>query len=311
MIEPLIGHFAAARDLEKAGQYDAAFSALMTGNAQKFATLQWNEDVEQEAMQAVLDTFTARFINTFTQQGNQHLTPIFIVGMPRSGSTLVEQILASHPDVAALGEVPYLGEAIGQVMPNKDSAYYPLALPQLPVRALSRIRHLYLNQLPVDRDFVTDKMLSNFYHVGLIKMLFPHAKVIHCVRRPLDTCLSAFALLFNQDNLAFTYDLEAMGNYYLRYRRIMEHWCDVLPDFVFNIGYEDMVLDFDVQVNRLLDFVGLPFHPDCLHFYENKREVRTCSREQVKRPIYSQSIDRATPFFEHLAPLRAIIRDYI
>jgi len=303
--------FAAARALERAGEYDAAFSALLAANAEKFATLEWDEGIEDEAMSDVLATFSRDFIFDRIAPARHAPTPVFIVGMPRSGSTLVEQILATHPLVSGLGEVPYLGESVEQIMPRGDAAYYPRLLPYLTDRSLGRIRQLYLNRVPHDRPFFTDKMLSNFYHVGLVKMLFPHAKVIHCVRDPLDTCLSCFALLFNKDNLAFTYDLQAMGNYFVRYRRIMEHWNVAVPGFVFDFAYERVVEDIEGQVHRLLDFVGLPWHDECLRFYENRREVHTCSKDQVRLPIYRQSVGRALPFRRHLEPLRRILRDYV
>jgi hypothetical protein len=218
--------------------------------------------------------------------------------MPRSGSTLVEQVLSMHPEVHAAGELPLLSDIVGRHMerfePGQD--YREIALQ-------------YLNELGKicqGKRFVTDKMPANFYFIGLIRQAMPHAKIIHTERDPLDICVSCYAKLFNMGNLPFTYDLGYLARYYMRYQSLMGHWYAGRDADILSVEYESVVADLEGQARRMLDFIGLPWNPACMEFFKSERQVKTASKSQVTKPIYTSSIGRWRRYREFLAPLQAI-----
>ncbi|MBK9161021.1 MAG: sulfotransferase [Nitrosomonadales bacterium] len=244
--------------------------------------------------------------------GEGEKAPIFIVGMPRSGTTLLEQILSSHPAVHGAGELMYLNEAI-MGLAGDSGKPFPDFVPCLLAEDFARLGATYterLWQLAPDALRITDKMPANFFYIGMIRLAMPNARIIHAMRDPMDSCFSNYARLFN-DTMEFAYDLGTLGRYYVRYIKLMRHWHDVLPQgTILDLRYEDMVADTEGQARRILDYVGLPWDDECLAFHRNKRHVKTASVAQVRKPIYKTSVARWQRFEKHLAPLLEIVRDY-
>jgi tetratricopeptide (TPR) repeat protein len=295
-------NFALGRALEGAGAHGRAFAHYLAGNA----VMRARAGSEIDAVLATHEALRQRFSGPAAQSlaavadeaGPQ---PIFIVGMPRSGTTLVEQILSGHPEVQGAGELKLLHEATLAVVTP-----YPDGLAGLGGEGLSAIAARYRKGLakhgPAAR-FVTDKMPVNYEKLGLIAEAFPTAPIIHLRRDPLDSCLSCFATLFSRGQ-KFSYDLEELGRYYRLYEALMAHWRAVLPaGRLLDVAYEELVTDPEGQVRRLLDHCGLDWSTDCLRFHEQERPVLTASAAQVRRPLYSSSIGRWRRFEAQLQPL--------
>jgi Sulfotransferase family len=256
-------------------------------------------------------TFTPALIRAKSGGGDQTKTPIFVIGMPRSGTTLVEQILASHPAVHGAGELKTLNDVVHSVRDAAGNALpYPESVPALDGAALRQIGRHYLAEVmklaPAGKR-VTDKMPSNYYLVGLIHLALPNAKIVHCMRDPIDTCVSCFSKLFTGEQV-HTYDLVELGRYYRRYERLMAHWRRVLPKGrILDMCYEDVVADLEAQARRLIDHCELPWDDRCLDFHKTDRPVRTASATQVRRPIYNSAIGRWRVYQEELKPLLAAL----
>jgi Tfp pilus assembly protein PilF len=232
--------------------------------------------------------------------------PIFIVGMPRSGTSLIEQMLASHPAVFGAGELPKLGELA------QKARLVPLGSPQRE-STLATLRQLgqeyleHIGKLAPQARYITDKMPGNYQYLWLIQLALPNAKIIHALRDPMDTCFSCYALRFTLGH-EYSYDLRTLGRKYLRYERLMEHWHAALPPGrILSVSYEDNISDPEREVRRMLDHLGLAWNPACLRFYATERAVRTASAAQVRKPIYASSLARWRHFEQHLAPLRETI----
>ena len=227
--------------------------------------------------------------------------------MPRSGSTLVEQILSSHPDVYGAGEVKYLSVALGKLRDRFPSLpKYPDMVAKLMPAQMDIAARGYLQALTAsagDAKQVTDKLLTNYFFVGLLNLFYPNAKVIHTRRDPVDTCLSGFTKLF-KDDMPHSYDLAELGRYYGKYRELMEHWETVLPEGVMTtVVYEDVVADTEKEARRLIDFLGLPWNDKCVDFHKSDRPVKTASVAQVRKPIYKTSVQRWKKYGDGLQPL--------
>jgi len=245
--------------------------------------------------------------------GHDAPDPIFIVGLPRAGSTLLEQILASHSKVKGTYELPHI-IALAQRLRGSErlveepgaAPRYPQILAELDDDYFRRFGEQYIEDTRLYRhgaEYFIDKNPNNFFHVGLIRLILPRAKVIDARRHPLSCCFSGFKQLFGQGQ-EFSYGLESIGNYYREYVELMDHWDRVLPGFVLRVQYEDVVEDLEAQVRRLLDFCGLEFEPACLEFHRTERSVRTPSSEQVRQPIYRSALDPWRPFEPWLGPLK-------
>jgi hypothetical protein len=233
--------------------------------------------------------------------------------MLRSGTTLVEQILASHRDIYGAGELETLGNIVSTVQgPNGSLIPYPDFVASVDGAVLRAIGARYvaeLRELGPHVKYVTDKMPQNFFFVGLIHLALPNARIIHVVRDPLDTCISCFSTLFAVGQ-NYTYDLAELGRYYRRYRALMAHWHAVLPkDRILDVRYEDIIDDFEEEVRRILAHCGLDWDPHCLKFHQTDRPVRTASAKQVRRPIYKSAIGRWRVYEPHLAPLLAALNE--
>jgi len=253
--------------------------------------------------------FTAEFLAGRAQEWPHRPVPIFIVGLPRSGSTLIEQILASHSQVEGTAELPDVGRVITSLAGRTPGVAYPEAVANLSGAELRELGEAYLERTKRHRKglpWFTDKMPNNFPSIGLIHLMLPESIIIDARRHPLDSCFGTLKQHFAHGQ-TFSYTLEEIGEYYLEYRQMMRHWAEVLPGRVLEVRYEDMVRDLEGQTRRLLDHCGLPFEESCLRFWETERPVRTASSEQVRQPIYTSSINHWRNFREPLEPLREML----
>jgi hypothetical protein len=251
-------------------------------------------------------------INAKAGGGDLSSMPIFVIGMPRSGTTLVEQIIASHPAIHGAGELPSLNDVVMTVRaPNGNLIPYPDFVRAIDANALKRIGADYVaavRKLAPSGQRVTDKMPANYYFAGLIRLALPNARIIHTVRDPVDTCVSCFSKLFSADQ-NHTYDLGELGRYYERYQRLMAHWQRVLPiGSILDVRYEDVVADLQTQARRIISYCGLPWDDKCLLFHESARPVRTASATQVRQPIYNSAVGRWRVYEQHLGPLLAALQ---
>ena len=265
-----------------------------------------HEHVEKVRRQKMM-VFSKRFFRERAGWGVQGETPVFIVGMPRSGTTLTEQILSAHPDVFGAGEVAefeQLSRFSEEISPTLDP--FPLSLMKLTRYGAELIGERYLGKMrsfpqqPVKR--ITNKMPHNFELLGLIALAMPGAKVIHCRRNPLDTCISCWTKNFNEAH-AYNRSLTDLGRYYQGYHRLMAHWREVLPLEILDVDYEDTIADLEGTARRIVSFIGLEWDPRCLEYYKSERAVRTVSNWQVRQPIYSTSVERWRSFMPHIQPL--------
>ncbi len=289
-----------------------AFRHLAAGNAAKRATIAYDEQATIALFDRIAAVFTPELIAAKSDGGDPSALPIFVLGMPRSGTTLVEQIIASHPAVHGAGELQLFSDVVRSVRgPDGKSLFYPEFVAALDAGALQRIGARYaamLRELAADHgapsaERVTNKTPSNYYCAGLIHLALPNAKIIHIIRDPLDTCMSCFSKLFTEEQ-NHTYDLGELGRYYRRYERLMAHWRRVLPvGRILDVRYEDVVADLERQARRIIAHCGLPWDERCLSFHETDRPVRTASSTQVRQPIYTSAIGRWRAYAEHIAPL--------
>jgi tetratricopeptide (TPR) repeat protein len=295
-------HFALGNVYEREGRIDESFRHLLAGNGLKRAEIVYDEPAALGYVRSVIEAFGDPSMEQLRGCGDQSERPIFIVGMPRSGSTLVEQILAAHPAVTGAGEIDVLGPIVGGMWPGL-SASTPAGL-RAQVR---RIGERYLDAtapLAQTGTRLADKTLANVQLLPLIHVALPNARIIHIRRDDLDTAFSCFATLFADHKVPFSYDLRELGHQYRAYLIMMERWqtC-VSPERLLEVRYERLVEDFDEEVRRIVAFCGLPWDPSCLAFERVRRHVRTASNLQVRQPLYRGSAGRAQPFIAHLAPL--------
>jgi len=297
-------NFSAAKLCEKLKRYEEAFAHYVAGNAARKEELQ---QLEEYYDPAAFERRVDRIIESFDKErcagpgGSTSELPIFIVGMPRSGTSLTEQILASHSRVVGAGELGEIGQIVGWLGRVHN---YPQGLPHNVLKEAATGYLKYVGKIGRGAARVTDKMPGNFMNVGLITRMFPKARIIHCRRNPMDNCLSCFAQNFRADGLSWSTDLTDMAHQYCQYRRIMAHWREVLPPGrMLEIDYEDTVADLEAQARRLLDFCGLEWEDACLDFHKTERAVSTASREQVRNPIYNSSVGRWRRYGDGVMPL--------
>lgn len=302
-------HNALGLEYEARGDYDRAFDNFARCNALRRKRESYDPVDTEDTHDRVIEFFDEARLAQSTAPG-VNPTPIFIVGLPRSGSTLIEQILASHSQAEGTHELSDLSRVIrGYRTRRKDR--FPESLSRIGPGGWSRIGEDYLARTgkhrPRGAPFFIDKNPNNFVFAGVVKLAMPNAKVIDARRHPLDSCLGSYKQLFASGQ-PFTYDLTELGEYYLQYRRLMDHWHRVMPGFVLEVHYEQVVADLETQVRRMLDFCGLPFEPACLCFHETRRAVKTASSEQVRRPIYSTSVDLWRNYEPQLQELAGILK---
>ena len=306
-------HFALGKALEDARRYEDAFGQYVQGNAIQRRRLDYSAAETTGQMRRAKGLLTAPFLAARAGQGWPRPDPIFIVGLPRSGSTLVEQILASHSAVEGTQELPYipaLAARLGGRARRESEGVYPDILAALSPQELAALGEEYLDRArahrKTDRPFFIDKLPNNWAHAGLIHLVLPRAKIIDVRRHPMGCGFSGFKQHFAAGQ-AFTYDLGDLGRYYADYVAFMAHMDAVRPGLVHRVIYERLVADPEAETRALLDHCGLAFEPACLRFYENERSVRTASSEQVRRPIFSDATDHWRHFEPWLEPLRAAL----
>lgn len=296
-------HFALGKCHDDLCEYEKAFPHFFEGNRIKRATFDYDPDKMAQIFASIMRNFDAAAIGRLRGGGDPSRLPIFVLGMPRSGTTLTEQIVASHPEVHGAGELPDL---MAIAMRDAGGAAFPDNLRSLDPARLTAWGAEYvagLQRRAPNMGRITDKMPENFLAVGLIHLMLPNAKIIHVNRNPVDTCLSCFFQLFREKQ-EFTYDLAELGRYYAGYARLMEYWRKVLPEGAFlDVRYEEVVSDQEAQSRRIIEYCGLEWDDACLDFHRSKRAVRTASMAQVRQPMYKSSVERWRPYEKHLKPL--------
>ena len=303
-------HFAMGKALEDTGAYAQSFEHYSRGNRIRRAGIRYSADDVTAQTQRSKSLFTADFLAQRRGYGDPSPAPIFIVGLPRAGSTLIEQILSSHSLVEGtmeLPDIPALARSITQAAKQEGMARYPEPLASLDAGQCRALGERYLASTKIQRHseapFFIDKLPNNFSHLGLIQLILPHAKIIDARRHPLGCCFSGFKQHFARGQ-NFTYGLEDLGRYYHDYVALMSHFDKVLPGRVHRVFYEAMIEDTEAEVRRLLEYCGLPFEAGCLRFYENERAVRTASSQQVRQPIYRAGLDQWRHYEPWLQPLK-------
>ncbi|HEX8125341.1 MAG TPA: sulfotransferase [Allosphingosinicella sp.] len=303
-------HFALGKALEDRGEAESAFAHYSQGNRLRRSAIRYDPDETDGQVDRAIALFTPAFLAEREGLGCPAPDPIFVLGMPRAGSTLVEQILASHSQVEGtmeLPDIPALARSLDGRRPAAAALPYPHSLAALDSDRLAALGRDYLErtriQRKTDRPLFVDKMPNNWIHTGLIHLILPRAKIIDARRHPLDCTFSNFKQHFARGQ-GFTYDQVELGRYYRAYVRLMAHFDSVLPGRVHRVVYERMVEDPEGETRRLLDHIGLPSEPACLRPHENARAVRTASSEQVRRPINRDGLDRWRPFEPWLGPLK-------
>ena len=299
-------HFAAATLGDKLGDWDGAFHHFTVGNAYRKQEKQYRRADTEQGFAQLKAVFTQTFLRAAPRAPQAGRPPVFIVGMPRSGTSLAEQILASHPDVYGAGELWEL-EMVLRRRPRRNNAIvpYPQSMIATNAETLAQMAATYREALPKasrGHAFVTDKMPHNFEHLGAMTLLFPGARIIHCRRDPLDTMLSCYMQNFGEAN-GFSHDLADCGFFYRQYAALMDHWRSVLEEPFFELQYETLVANHEPTVRALLDYCGLPWNDACLRFHENPRVVHTASYQQVREPLYTRSVGRWRHYAAYLTPL--------
>jgi len=302
-------HFAIAKAFDDVDDLDASSSHYGIGGAKKRRIETYNEKSNARLFQIMEKVVSKPFFESNTEKGCDSDIPVFILGMPRSGTSLLEQILSSHPDVFGAGELKIMTGVIENIavgptrlrlndveaaFPYDDNASYE-ARGQRYVDQLKKLA-------PKDYKRIVDKMPGNFNFVGLIHKILPNSKIIHSERHPVETCLSCYRIHFAEGH-QWTYNLRELGRYYKRYWRLMQHWRETLPGVMFEMRYEDTVANVEGQARAVIDFLGLEWTDDCLKFYETERPVKTASASQVRKPIYNTSVNRWRKYEAYLKPL--------
>jgi tetratricopeptide (TPR) repeat protein len=301
--------FALGKAFEDREQFDESFEYYRRGNETRGQYHRHLAKINIFNTARQIKVLDAAFFAAHSSQGCPARDPIFVVGLPRAGSTLVEQILASHSQVEGTTELPdiiAISRRLGQASREKPAGRYPEILAELLPEQFQKLGESYLESTRVQRHgtpFFIDKMPNNFQHIGLIHLMLPNAKIIDARRHPMACCFSGFKQLFARGQ-TFTYGLTDIGHYYRDYVTLMDHWDEVLPGRVHRVQYEEMVADSENQIRRLLEYCELDFEEQCLRFYETERAVRTPSSEQVRRPIYTEGLEQWRNFEKHLGPLK-------
>ncbi|MCG8433410.1 MAG: sulfotransferase [Gammaproteobacteria bacterium] len=303
--------FALGKAHSEAGKNDEAFTYFTKANsARRSRWPQMNIAEEEERVAELIEAFSAERIASLTGGGVSSEAPIFILGMPRSGTTLVEQIISSHSQVFQGGELMNLNDAVNHVIPNRlKRGSIASDIAGLTPDALKKIGEHYLahvEKLSKGASRITDKLPANFLQLGFAALALPNARIIHCVRDPLDTCLSCFFTDFDYIHY-FSYELEELGRFYNLYTKLMAHWRAVFPDRFLDVHYEQLINEFEPRARKIIDWCGLDWENACLRFYESNKPVKTASVYQVRQAPYTHAIGKWQKYAEHLKPLRAVL----
>ena len=301
-------HFALGKAYEVKKDFDRSFRNYYEGNKVKKGLIKYSSDDTSDNTKRILDFFSKENINNLSKSSTNNPDPIFVLGMPRSGSTLVDQIISSHSKVDGTQELPNIIKIAAELNNDKQNSY-PEVLKELDDLKISKLGKDYISETTWARDkapFFIDKMPNNFIHIGLIKTILPNAKIIDTRRDPMDTCFSCFKQFFARGQL-FTYSMEDLGNYYTDYIRAMNHWHKVYGKDIFTVHYDDVINKTEETIRELIDYCNLPFEQECLEFYKSSRPVKTPSAEQVRQPIYKSGLNYWKNYEKHLLPLKKIL----
>ncbi len=301
--------FAIGKAFEDRKDFERSFFYYERGNSLKAETTHYDPEQLQRRIDSQIQICSTNFFEDREGLGNNATDPIFVLGLPRAGSTLLEQILASHSLVDGTMELHNIIDLAkrlrGRDRTTAGVPRYPKVLEELEDSYFKKFGTQFIDDTRIyrgDAPFFIDKMPNNFFHIGLIKLVLPNAKIIDARRHPMACCFSGYKQLFGEGQ-EFSYGLKSMGNYYRQYVKLMDHWDHVLPGFVLRVQYEEVVENLESEVNRILNFCGLPFEDACLNFHQTKRSVRTPSAEQVRQPIYKSGLEQWTNYKEYLQPL--------
>ena len=306
--------FALGKAEEDKKNYESSMAAYVKANNVKSKQVPWDSKNFSIECNELISFFDEDVFEKFKGSGDKNTDPIFVVGLPRSGSTLIEQILSSHSLVEGTTELQNIIALSRKIANKKNSnskSEYPSALLGMNINEFKKMGSAYLkntlDQRVTDKPYFIDKMPNNFVHIGLIHLILPNAKVIDARRNPMDCCFSCYKQLFGSGQ-GFTYSQNRIGNYYIDYLKLMSHWDKVLPNKVHRVVYENMVNDTENEIKKLLDYCNLDFESNCLNFYKTKRTVRTPSSEQVRQPIYKKGVGQWEYYEEWLDPLKEALR---
>jgi len=302
--------FAIAKLEEQLNHPKDAFEHYLQANKSVFDRNVFKMNAVAARFQQCSNGYNREIFETLSEVGHNSDVPVFIIGMPRSGTTLVEQVIASHSQARGAGELNKMYLLTRDLMAeNQKTSAFPDNLTELTSGDFHKMGEEYLSvltrQVSGDDRRITDKMPTNFAYLGLIKILFPNATIIHCRRDPLDTCISCFTTHFgNLEMMGFSYDLEALGHYYREYERLMAHWQAVLPGKILTVDYENLIKKPQAVCRTIIEHIGLDWEPECLEFHNNKRSVQTASAWQVRQPLYNSSVGRWRIYEKYLHPLQ-------
>ena len=305
-------HFALSKMFDDIGEYERAFQHAQSGNALEHKPMAFDADAGRSFVERSRGVFDAAFVEEKSGLGNPSDAPVFIVGMLRSGTTLVEQIFASHPAIYAGGELEFF-RGIARQLPERldDGQPYPECLQTLDAETIGDLSTTYLEQLrrhSGEAERYTDKNPLNFQHLGLIMLVFPNARIIHCRREPMDLCLSIYLQHFAERH-DFAYDFADIAEYHRQYEQLMAHWHSVFPGRIHDVQYEDLVANFESVSRGMLEYLGLEWDENCLEFHRTARSVGTASHWQVRQPLYTRSVERWRHYEPYLEDLRAALGD--
>ena len=304
-------HYALGNILHKNKSFSEAFEHYLKANTLKRKTFTYDPEAHSEYIDKLIEAYSKDFFQEKKSFGSDSELPVFIVGMPRSGTSLVEQIISSHPEVHGAGELEIFGRIEKEITKQFEKTKpYPECISLLDISITDQYANMYLNEIRVysqKATRITDKNPGNFHMIGLIKTLFPNARIIHCQRNALDICTSIFTNFFVNGN-EYSFDLEELGQYYLDYEKIMTHWHSLFSDEIFDVQYEELVMNQEKISRQMIDYIGLDWNEECLDFQKNKRAVRTASNLQVRQPIYKNSINRWKQYGKQLEPLIAVLQ---
>jgi tetratricopeptide (TPR) repeat protein len=303
-------HFAVGNMLNGGKSYDQAFHHILKANALYRETFSYDTKEDSQIINRLIKVYSKRFFQRTHELGSASQLPVFILGMQKSGSTLVEQIISSHSQVHGADEIHALTTIETNITQQLESANpYPECMSIFDKGMAEVYSAQYLQELALHCPTairISDKLLGNFSRIGLIKTLFPKARIIHCQRNPLDNCISIFFQFFPE--LKCSFELTELGRYYLDYQRLMSHWHKLFPGEILDVQYEELVMDQEAISRQLIDYLGLEWDEKCLDFHNNKRDVRTSSNIQVRQPMYKNSMNRWKHYERHLQPLIEVLQ---
>ena len=286
--------FALGKAYEDIKDFEKSFFHYNEANSLHKKNVNFSIESEKEKFSEIKNVFNDKIYDKYKNSGYNDSAPIFIIGMPRSGTTLVEQIISSHADIFGAGEIEFIPEIITKNFGNKNLRLYFDQIIEFDKNELKNFGIEYINEvnsLSGETLRTTDKLPANFLNVGFIKLILPKAKIIHCYRNPADNCFSIFKNHFASDKITFGYEMKDIVDYYNLYADLMKYWNNLLPDFIFNIKYENLISETKKETQKLIKYCDLKWSDDCLNFYKNKRPIKTASDTQARNKIYSSSIN--------------------